>query len=67
MLDIENLIYRDSRPTNMKVKYEREFRFCLGVAMVKKLNGVVEGRRCDPYNYTGRTINTESKWQQKVK
>ena len=36
----------------MNVKYEKEARFALGVALIKKLDGTVEGRRIPLFDYT---------------
>ena len=40
------------------VKYPTEGRGCFGVAMRKKLDGTMEGVKCTPYNYTGKTVRS---------
>ena len=55
-LDLENGFYHEIKPTNMKVKYNKEVCFALGVAMVRTLDGKFEGRRCKAYNYTKKLV-----------
>ena len=50
----------------MKVNYEREVRFSLEVAMVKLSEVSTEGRRCDLYDYTNRTIFSDFEWKGKI-
>jgi hypothetical protein len=40
------------------LKYPQQGRLLLGVAAVKLLDGQVQGRRCMPYCYTGKTVVT---------
>ena len=47
-------------------KYTKMSCFALGVAMVELDNGVIEGRRCDAYNYTGKWMHTEKDWRRKI-
>ena len=65
-LDIQNGEYRDIRPTKTKVKYDKEIRFALGVAMVQMNDGTVIGKRCKPYDYTNRNIINNEDWERRV-
>ena len=53
-------------PTLTKVKYSKEIRLVLGVAIVKKKDGGLEGRRCEPFDYKEKMIVSEADWQKKV-
>ena len=52
-------------PVNVNVKYEKEVRFALGVALVKLHNGEVEGRRIPCFEYTEQTIVAHKDWIRK--
>ena len=54
--------YHDCDPLELKVKYEKEVRLMLGVAMVKYPSGEVEGKRVKEFDYTEQTIVTEKEW-----
>ena len=45
---------KTTRPATFRTtfKYAKEARFCLGVAKVKRIDGVVEGRRSKVYEYS---------------
>ena len=70
-VDLINGTYRDTCPSNTRVKYEKEVRFALGVAMVEfaptaQREAKVEGVRCDAFNYTNKTIIPEEEFQQRI-
>ena len=46
----------------MKTKYTKEARLSLGCAKVMLPDGSVEGRRCDPFMYSGQWIRTIKEW-----
>ena len=52
---------------NVNVKYEKEVRFALGVALVKNLDGNIVGMRIKEFDYTEQTILAHKDWQKKVK
>ena len=60
-------IETDDVPVNVNVKYEKEVRFALGVALVKTTNGDVVGKRIKEFEYTEQTIIAEKDWQVKVR
>ena len=66
-LDLENGKYREVKPTNTRVKYKKEACFALVVSMVRTLGGKVEGRRCNAYNHTSKTVVLYAKWNHKVR
>ena len=60
-IDIENGEYTKERKTILNVKYEKECRLGLGVAMVTPLSpdGTQQspvGRRCHPFDYTSKVM-----------
>ena len=52
-------------PVNVNVKYEKEVRFALGVAMVTRLDGTVNGLRIPLFDYTEQMIIAEKDWKKK--
>ena len=44
-LDLENGLYCDLKPTNLRVKYKKEVCFAVGIVMVQTIDGYVEGWR----------------------
>ena len=46
-------------PVNVNVKYKKERRFPLGVAMVKRTNGSVDRVHIHTFDYTKNVIVTE--------
>ena len=48
-------------------KYPNQARFCLGVAKVMKLDGTVEGRRCNVFDYTSKKVVTIKDYELAVK
>ena len=52
-------------PVNVNVKYEKEVRFALGVAMVTRVDGSVDGLRIPAFEYTEQTIIAEKDWKKK--
>ena len=60
-LDLKNGEYSKKKVSILNVKYEKECRLGLGCAMVAPLDPdgnalPVEGRRCVPFDYTGKVI-----------
>ena len=53
----------EDSPVNVNVKYEKEARFALGVALVKKLDGKVEGKRIPLFDYTEKNIISNEDWK----
>jgi hypothetical protein len=51
----------------LKVKYEKEARFCLGVAAVVSANddNKLEGKRLLPFVYTNKVILSIKDWKKK--
>ena len=47
---------------DMKVKYQTEGRFALGVAVIEKEDGVKEGVRINMFDYTNKTIICQADW-----
>ena len=58
--------YRDVNATQTNVKYAKEVWFALRVAMVKTTAGKIEGRRCELFDYTNKTIIPKDDWQRKI-
>ncbi|CAJ1934687.1 unnamed protein product [Cylindrotheca closterium] len=58
--------YTDTKFKRLKVKYEKEVRLCLGCAAVQ-INGQDEyvGKRCVPFDYSGKTILSISDYKSK--
>lgn len=55
----------DNSPVDVNVKYEKEVRFVLGVAIFTKLDGTVVGIRIPEFEYTKKTIIAERDWFKK--
>ena len=55
-IDLENGNYRDIIPTNMRVSYEKEICFDLGVVMVMTNEGRVKGHRYKAFDYTSKKV-----------
>ena len=55
-LDLENGAYDETQVLTLQVKYEKEIRMCLGVAVVEKTDGIKEGVKLKPFNYSGKTL-----------
>lgn len=51
----------------LKMKFEGESRFALGCAIVELQDGAREGRRCQPFVYSGKNIITISERNQLIK
>ena len=51
----------------MSVKYSDEMRFAFGVAVVEKLDGTIEGRRCEMIDYTGKILVSHNDYKKKQK
>jgi hypothetical protein len=50
-LDLLNGTYNETKIVDtLQVKYEKEVRMCLGVAVVKRINGTLEGVNATPFN-----------------
>ena len=58
-------IESNDSPVNVNVKYEKEVRFALGVALVQLDSGEVEGRRIPCFEYTEQTIVAHKDWIRK--
>lgn len=63
----ENGEYRSEQTKVLKVKYEKEARFCLGVAMKIDADGKEHGCRLPPFNYTQKKVITLTETSIKVK
>jgi hypothetical protein len=57
--------YGDKKST-LHMKFAEEVRFCFGVAMIKN-NGIDEGVRLAPFEYTGKTVVLHKKFMELVK
>ena len=51
----------------LKMKYAEEVRLCLGVAQVEREDGVIEGRRAMPFDYSGKVVLSIKDWNKKEK
>ena len=47
-------------------KYEKEGRFCLGVANIKSKNGTITGKRCPLFDYSGKKIATIDAYKKEI-
>ena len=57
--DIKNGKYEtNDQPKKSTFKYEQEGRFCLGVARIEIKNGMITGKRCPIFDYSGVKIVT---------
>ena len=48
------------------VKFPQEARGCFGAGMVKNSEGVLIGVKCNPFNYTGRTVLGKKKYEREI-
>ena len=59
-LDVENGTYSDETKFRLKVKYDKEARFCFGCAVVTKKDSDDEqqtmGVRCNPFDYSEKIL-----------
>ena len=46
----------NNQPKKSTFKYEQEKRFCLCVAKIKGKNGMIIGKRCPVFDYSGEKI-----------
>ena len=53
-------------PTVTKVKYYKEIRLVLGVAIVILPSGKTEERRFEPFDYTEQTIVADADYEKKI-
>ena len=44
-------------------KYEQEGRFCLGVSRIESKNGMITGKQCPVFYYTGKDIVTIDEYE----
>jgi hypothetical protein len=65
-LDLENGAYDETKVDTLQVKYEKEVRMCLGVAVVENEDGIKEGVNAKPFNYSGKNIIAISEMKKKV-
>jgi len=61
-IDLKYRTIKNNNPTETKVKYSKEARLGLGVALVMLTEGREEGRRCEPFDYTERVVVGNSDW-----
>lgn len=47
-------------------KYVKQGRYCMGVASVKTLRGVIEGRRANFFDYSEKNILSISQYEEKI-
>ena len=71
-IDIEKGEYSQERKTILNVKYEKECRLGLGVAMVTPLDPdgttlPAEGRRCHPYDYSSKMMISVNDYKRMTK
>jgi hypothetical protein len=52
--------------TQLKMKYAKEVRLCLGVAKIKLDNGTEEGKRLPLFDYSGKVILTIKDYEKKI-
>ena len=59
-MDVKRGVYETNNlPKKSTFKYEKEGRFCLGVAKVEsKEDGTITGNRCPVLDYTGKKMIT---------
>ena len=65
-IDIKHGSIQNPNPTETKVKYSKEARLGLGVALVLMPDGREVGRRCEPFDYTEKVIVSDADWQKLV-
>ena len=57
--DVKNGKYdTKNQPKKATFKYEQEGRFCLDVSKIESKNGMITGKRCPVFNYSGKKILT---------
>ena len=66
-VDIKNGKYNTHVEKKMCVKYSDEMQLAFGVAVVEKLDGTREGRRCEMIDYTGKIIVSQNDYKKKQK
>jgi hypothetical protein len=44
--------------TKLHCKYTKEGRFCFGVSAVELIDGTIEGRRCETFDYSAKNLIT---------
>ena len=59
--------YSKDNDVRMRVKYHDNIRFSLGVATVERLDGEVEGRRCEMIDYTGKVVISGTEEVKRIK
>jgi len=55
-----------NNPTETKVKYSKETRLGLGVALVMLPGGREEGRCCERFDYTEEVVVSNSDWNKLI-
>ena len=59
-MDVENCIYyMKNQPKKSTFKYEKEGRFCLGVAKVESLDSKIKGKCCLVFDYNRGVITLD--------
>ena len=56
----------NNQPENATFKYEQEGRFCLGVARIEIKNGMITGKQCPVFNYSGKKIVTIDAYNKEI-
>ena len=65
-IDVKNGKYdTNNQLKKATFKYEKEGRFCLGVAKIKIKNGMITGKRCPVFGYSGEKIVTIDAYKKK--
>ena len=65
-IDLRHGTIKNNNPTETKVKYSKEARLGLGVALVLLPDGTEEGRRCEPFDYTEKVVVSNADWNKLV-
>ena len=69
-MDVKRNVYEtNNQPKKATFKYEKEGRFCLGVAKVGSKYGTIIGKRCQVFDYSDKkivTIDDYKKWNPKL-
>ena len=55
-----------NQPKNSTLKYEKEGRFCLGVANIENKNGTITGKRCPVFDHSGGNIVTIDAYKKEI-
>jgi hypothetical protein len=55
-LDLLNGTYDETKVETLQVKYKKEVRMCLGVAVVERIDGTLEGVNAKPFDYSGKVV-----------